>query len=74
MQITCPFGTSPRTHHTRLDFSGRVINQTQRLPDYTQHTRDIHPDPAGFRTHNTSKPASADQRLRPRCHWDRLKK
>ena len=27
--------------------------------------------PGGIRTHNLSRRAAADLRLRPRCHWDR---
>ena len=38
-----------RTHHTRLDFSGRVINPMQRpLPDNTQHSQQTSVPPAGF--------------------------
>jgi hypothetical protein len=36
----------------------------------TQQTN-IHA-PGGIRTHNLSRQAAADQRLRPRCHWDQL--
>ena len=59
------------THHSRQDSSGRVISPTQRpLPDNTQHSQqtDIHA-PSGIRTHNPSKQAAADPRLRPRGHW-----
>ena len=61
------------THHRRLDSSGRVISPSQRpLPDKTQHSQqtDIHA-PGGIRTHNLSRRAAADLRLRPRGHWDR---
>jgi hypothetical protein len=34
------------------------------------HKRDIHA-PGGIRTHNPSKLAAVDPRLRPRGHWDR---
>jgi hypothetical protein len=50
-----------------------VIGPTQRpLPDNTQHSQqtDIHA-PGGIRTRNPSKPAAADQRIRPRGHCDR---
>ena len=42
------------------------------LPDNTQHSQqtDIHA-PGGIRTHDLSKRAAADLRLRPRGHWDR---
>ena len=61
------------THHSRQDSSGRVISPTQRsLPDNTQHSQqtNIH-DPGGIRTHNLSRRAAEDLRLRPRGHWDR---
>jgi hypothetical protein len=41
-----------------------------RRADHSQET-DIH-DPGGIRTHNPSKRAAVDPRLRPRGHWDRL--
>jgi hypothetical protein len=61
-----------QTHHTRYDPSGRVISPTQRpLPDNTQHSQetDLHA-PAGIRTHNPRKRATADRRLRSRGHGD----
>jgi hypothetical protein len=51
-----------------------VINPSQRpLPDSTQHSqqKNIHPPPRGIRTHNLSRRAAEDLRLRPRGHWDR---
>jgi len=54
------------THHTRQDSPGRVISPTQRTPpDNTQQSRetDIHV-PGGVRTHNPSKRAAVDPRLR----------
>ena len=44
----------------------------RRRPDYTQHSTqtDIRA-PGGIRTHNPSKRAAADPRLRRRGHWDR---
>jgi hypothetical protein len=59
------------THHRRQDSSGRAIGPSQRLP--AQHSRqtDIHAS-GGIRTHNLSRRAAADLRLRPRGHWDRL--
>ena len=59
------------THHSRYDSSGRVISSSQRpLPDNTQHSQqtDINA-PGGIRTHNLSRGAAADLRLRPRDHW-----
>ena len=61
------------THHSRQDSSGRVISSPQRpLPDSTQHSQqtNIHA-PGGIRTHDLSRRAAADLRLRPRGHWDR---
>jgi len=52
-----------------------VISSSQRpLPYNTQHSQqtDIHV-PSGIRTHNLSRPAAADPRLKPRGHWDRPK-
>ena len=52
---------------------GRVISPSQRpLPYNTQHAQrtNIHA-PGGIRTHNLSRRAAADLRLRPRGHWDR---
>ena len=42
------------------------------LPDNTQHSQQtsIHA-PGGIRTHNLSRRAAKDLRLRPRGHWDR---
>ena len=40
------------------------------LPDNT-HKRETSMPPVGIRTHNLSRRANADQRLRPRGHWDR---
>ena len=61
--------TAPHRH--RQDFSGRVTSPSQRpLPDNTTFNTDIHA-PGGIRTHNPSKRAAVDPRLRPRGHWDR---
>ena len=62
------------THHSRQDSSGRVINPSQRpLPDNTQHSQQTNIRvPGGIRTHNLSRRAAEDLRLRPRGHWDRL--
>jgi len=51
-----------------------VISSSQRpLPDNTQRSQqtDILPT-GGIRTHNLSRRAPADLRLRPRSHWHRL--
>ena len=58
------------THHSRQDSSVRVISSSQRpLPVITQHSKqtNIHAL-AGIRTHNLSRRATADLRLRPRGH------
>ena len=64
------------THHYRQGSSGRVISSSKRpLPDKTQHSQqtDIHAN-GGIRTHNLSRRATSDLRLRPRGHWDRHKR
>jgi len=47
-------------------------SRTPHLPDNTQHSqqteRHAH---GGIRTHNLSRRAAADLRLRPRGHWNR---
>ena len=61
------------THHSRLDSSGRVISSSQRsLPENTQHSqqRNNHA-PGWIRTHNLSRRAVPDLRLRQRGQWDR---
>jgi len=61
------------THHSRYDSSGRVISSPQKtLPDNTKHSlqTNIHA-PFGIRTHDFSRRAAADLRLRPPGHWDR---
>jgi len=67
--------TSHTTHHTQQDSSVRVISSSQRLlPDNTQQSQqtDIHAL-GGIRTHNLSRRAAVDLRLRPRGQWDRHK-
>jgi hypothetical protein len=67
------FHDDTQKHHTRQDSSGRVMSPSQRpIPDSTQHSQqtNIHV-PGGIRTHNLSKLAAADRRLRPRGQWDR---
>ena len=61
------------THHSRQDSSGRVIISSQRpLPDNKQQSQVINIyAPGGIRTHNLSRRAAADPRLRPHGHWDR---
>ena len=60
------------THHSRWDSSGRVISSSQRpLPDNTQQSQQTHiHSPGGIRTHDLSRRAAADLRLRPRGRWD----
>ena len=53
-------GSHATTHHSRQDFSGRVISSSQRpLPDNTQHLQqtNIHA-PSGIRTHDLSRRAA----------------
>ena len=60
-------------HNSRYDSSGRVISSSHRpLADNTQHSQqtNIH-DSGGIRTHDFSRRATADLRLRPHGHWDR---
>ena len=55
---------------------GWVISPSQRpLPDNTQHSQqtNIHAL-SGIRTHDLSRRAAVDRRLRPHGHWDRLLK
>jgi len=60
------------THHSRYDSSGRVISSSQRpLPDNTQNSQQRSIPPGGIRTHNLSRRAAANLRLRPRGYWDR---
>jgi hypothetical protein len=51
-----------------------VINPSQRpLPNNTQHSQQTNTHaPCGIRTHNLSRRAAENLRLRPRGHWDRL--
>ena len=51
-----------------------MISLSQRpLPDNTQHSQQTNTHaPGGIRTHDLSRRAAADLRLRPRGHWDRL--
>ena len=56
-----------------VDSSGRVISSSQKTPPYnTQHLQEtnIH-SPGGILTHNLSRRAAADPRLRPLGHRDR---
>jgi hypothetical protein len=48
-----------------------VENSTSKHPTFTTN-RHIHA-PGGTRNLNPSKRAAADPRLRPKCHWDRLR-
>jgi len=63
------------THHSRQDSSGRVIISSQRpLPDNTTLTTNKQTNThvsGGIQTHNLSRRAAEDLRLRPRGHWDR---
>ena len=59
--------------HTQRRASRWMISPSQKpLPDNIQHSqqKDIH-DRRGIRTHNLSRRAAVDLRLRPLGHWDR---
>ena len=57
------------THHTRWDSSG--LKQWP-LPDNTQHSQQTNVHATGrIRTHDRSRRAAADLRLKPRGYWDR---
>jgi hypothetical protein len=61
------------TRHSRVDSSGRVIISSQRpVPDNTQYTQqtNIHAS-GGIRTHDRSRRAAVDLRIRPRGSWNR---
>jgi len=70
--MTYPYWAS-RSHSGRLR-SGRLISPTQGLlPDNIQHSQETNFHTAGgIRTHNSSKRAAAELRLRPHGHKDRL--
>ena len=51
-----------------LRTSDRLVAETSTW-QHTTPTTDIHVT-GGIRTHNPSKPAASDLRLRPRDHWD----
>jgi hypothetical protein len=57
-----------------VDSSGRVISSWQiPLTDNTQHTQQTNfHNPGGILTHDRSRRAAVDLRLRPRGHWDRF--
>jgi len=63
------------THQSQWDSSERVISSSQRpLPDNTQHSRQTNIHSAGGTvTHNLSRRACADLRLRRCGHWDQPK-
>jgi hypothetical protein len=56
-----------------LSCKKKVISPSQRpLPDNTQHSQQTNThSPGGIRTHNLSRRAAADLRLRLHDHWDR---
>ena len=60
------------TRHSWQDSSGRVISSSQRpVPDNTQHSQqtNVHA-PSGIRTHDLSRRAAEDLRIRPCGYWD----
>jgi len=59
------------THHSRQDFSGRVIRRDLYLRTHNTYIRHTYPcPPGGIRTHDHSRRAAVDLSLRPRGHWD----
>ena len=64
--------TQRRTTVGRTPLDECSARRKRPLPDNTQHSQqtDIHAT-GGIRTHNLSRRAAADLRLRPRGHWDR---
>ena len=65
--MTFPDHTQRRTTDGRTPLNEWLARRRGRY--LTHNTRDRHP--AGIRTHNLSRRAAADLRLRPRGHWDR---
>ena len=66
-------GTHAHTHTPlgRPPFDVTSARRKRPLPN-TQHPQQTYIRvPGGIRTHNPSKQATADPRLRPRCHRDR---
>ena len=70
LEVSRPHTT---VHHSRWDSSGRVISSSQSLlSDNTQQSQQTSIHPAvGIRTHNPSRRAAADLRLRPCVYWNR---
>jgi hypothetical protein len=59
-------------HTQQRNTIGRIPMERP-LPDNTQHSQQTNfHAPGRIRTHDLSRRATADQRLRPRGHWDRL--
>jgi hypothetical protein len=57
-------------HRTPLD-DWSVGSRDLYLTTHNTHNTQTSMSPGGFRTHNLSRRAAADARLRPRGHWDR---
>ena len=51
--------------------SDQSVAETSTWQHTTLTTDKTSMPPGGIRTHNLSKRAAEDPRLRPRCHWDR---
>jgi hypothetical protein len=69
-------GHTQTNTHSHIHSVGllRTSDQPDAETSTSQHTTlttDRHPCPGRIRTHNRNKRATADQRLRPRGHWDR---
>ena len=51
--------------------SDQPVAETSNFTTHNTHNRQTSMFPGGIRTHNPSKRAAADPRLRPRGYWDR---
>jgi hypothetical protein len=65
--------------HTKRQSVGLLWTSDQLVAEtstwqHTAHTTDKHPCPGGIRTHDRSRRAAVDLRLRRRGHWDRREK
>jgi hypothetical protein len=63
---------SDTTHSVGFLWTSDQSDVETSIWQHTTLTRDKHPYPGGIPTHNSSKWAVADPRLRPRNHWDRF--
>ena len=52
--------------------SDQLVAETCTCTTHNTHNRQISMPQGGIRTHDLSRRAAADLRLRPRGHWDRI--